>query len=55
MNLVDAFLGEHGVLYALLEEVDRALPELESVREVRVLGRLLGAEIRSTRSNHQHR
>lgn len=45
MNIVDALLGEHGILYALLEEVDRVLPELESVDEVRALARVLGAAV----------
>jgi hemerythrin-like domain-containing protein len=47
MKITDALLGEHGVLYALFDHVEAALPRAGSLAEVRALADLLGAALLS--------
>lgn len=47
MNLIDILLGEHGVFYAMLDNLDRRVPKTERMGEVLSIARTLFAALAS--------
>jgi len=47
MQITQALLGEHGVLYALFEHVEADVPKMETLAEVRRAGATLAATLGS--------
>ncbi|MBZ0272579.1 hemerythrin domain-containing protein [bacterium] len=47
MKLTDALLGEHGVIYSLLDHVERALPAATTLNDVKPMAGLLMAAVAS--------
>ncbi len=47
MKITDALLGEHAVIYALLDHVEKVLPALEDLAVAKALGAELAAAILS--------
>ena len=47
MNLIDAFIGEHAVLYSLFDHYEETLEDLASLEEVKRVAVVLGAVVDS--------
>jgi hemerythrin-like domain-containing protein len=47
MHITDALLGEHGVIYALLDHLERLLPQVETLAEAHQAAGLLKAALGS--------
>jgi len=47
VNVVDVLLGEHGAMYSQFDCVERVVPGLDGLQEIRALGALLAAVVQS--------